>query len=52
MILAGLVILALLIGFVVSIIMMILELLAILIGIVLVLGGVAMLVFGRRFWRR
>lgn len=51
MVLAGLVILILLASFVVSVIFVILELLAVIVGIVLVLGGIAMFLFGRGFRR-
>lgn len=52
MVLVGVAVLILLAGFVVSVIVTILELLAVLLGIFLVIGGVAVLLFGRRLWRR
>lgn len=51
MILVGLVVLFLLWGFIVTIVVTLLKLIAVAIGIVLVLGGVAMVLFGAR-WRR
>ncbi len=51
MILVGAFVLILLAGFVVNIIVVILQLLAVIIGIFLVLGGLVLLV-GRRWWRR
>ena len=47
MVVAGALILILMASFVVNVIVIILELLAVIVGIVLVLGGVAMLMFGR-----
>lgn len=52
MILVGAAVLILLAGFLVSVIVTLLELLAVVAGFILVLGGVAMLLFGRRVWRR
>lgn len=52
MIVVGALILILMASFVVNVIVMILELLAVVVGIVLVLGGVAMLMFGRWFLGR
>lgn len=52
MILVGAAVLILLAGFIVSVIVTLLELLAVIVGIVLVLGGVAALVVGPRWWRR
>ncbi|MDA4127137.1 MAG: hypothetical protein OK452_08065 [Thaumarchaeota archaeon] len=51
MILVGALVLILLAGFVVNIIVVILQLLAVIAGIFLVLGGIALLV-GGRWWRR
>ena len=52
MILAGVAVLILLAGFIVSVIVILLELLAVIVGVVLILGGIDMLIFGRRIWRR
>jgi uncharacterized membrane protein HdeD (DUF308 family) len=52
MILVGAVVLIVLGSFLVNVLVTILELLAVIVGIVLVLGGIAMLLFRRRFWRR
>lgn len=52
MILIGAVLLVLLSSFIVSVIITLLELLAVIVGVVLVLGGIAIMLFGRRFWRR
>lgn len=52
MVLVGLLVLALLSGFIISVIITLLELLAVIIGIILVLGGVATIFFGRRLGRR
>jgi hypothetical protein len=52
MIVVGVAILVLLASFVVDVLFIILQLLAVIIGIVLVLGGIAMLFFGRWFWGR
>ena len=52
MILVGIAALILLASFVVSVIVTLLELLAVVVGVVLILGGIAMLFFGRRMWRR
>jgi hypothetical protein len=52
MTLVGVALLILLAGFVVSVIVTLLELLAVIVGVILILGGIAMLIFGRRIWRR
>ena len=52
MVLVGAVVLILLASFIVSGIVTLLELLAVIVGIGLVLGGIAMLLFGGRMWRR
>lgn len=52
MILVGVAILMVLAGFLVSIIVTVLELLAVLVATLLVLEGIAMLLFGTRVWRR
>lgn len=52
MVLVGVAVLILLAGFLVSVIVTILELLAVIMGIALIIGGLAMLLFGRRVWRR
>ena len=52
MILVGALILILLAGFIFSVIVTLLELLAVIIGIVLILGGLAALLVGPRWWRR
>ncbi len=52
MILIGALVLILLSSFIVNVIVTLLELLAVIVGVVLVLGGIAMLIFGRRFWGR
>ncbi len=52
MILVGVAVLILLAGFIVSVIVTLLELLAVIIGIVLILAGIAALVVGPRWWRR
>jgi hypothetical protein len=48
MALVGVAILILLASFVVSVIVTLLELLAVIIGVALIIGGMAMLLFGRR----
>ena len=52
MILVGVAVLILLSSFIVSVIVTILELLAVVVGVILIFGGVAVLLFGRRMWRR
>jgi len=52
MVLAGALILVLLGSFIVSVIVVVLQLLAVIVGIILVLGGIAMFLFGHRFGRR
>ncbi|MDG7007450.1 MAG: hypothetical protein JRN06_04300 [Nitrososphaerota archaeon] len=52
MILVGVAVLVLLASFIASVIVTLLELLAVIVGLALVLGGIAMLLFGRRMWRR
>ena len=51
MILAGALVLVLLSSFIVSVLVTLLELLAAIVGIALVLGGIAMLISGGRDWR-
>ena len=52
MILLGAAVLIFLAGFIVNFIVTLLEILAVIAGVVLVLGGIAMLLFGRRAWSR
>ena len=52
LILVGIVVLALLSGFIVTIVITLLKLVAVFAGIVLILIGVAMILFGRRWWGR
>lgn len=52
MILVGVAVIILLASFIVSVIVTLLELLAAVVGVVLVVGGIAMILFGRRMWRR
>ena len=51
MILVGAVLLILLSSFIVSVLITILELFAVIVGVILVLGGIALFFFGGR-WRR
>jgi len=51
MILVGFIVLIVLASFIVSVIVTILELLAVIVGIILVLGGIALVIFGRKGWR-
>jgi uncharacterized membrane protein HdeD (DUF308 family) len=51
MIVIGAVILIVLAGFIVSVIITLLKVLVAVVGIFLVLGGIAMMLFGGRFWR-
>jgi amino acid permease len=51
MIIVGLAVLILMASFVVSLIWVILQLLVVIVGIILVFGGIAALLFGRRFRR-
>ena len=50
--LVGAAVLILLAGFLVSVIVTILELLAVVAGVVLIIGGIAMLLLGGRVWKR
>jgi len=52
MILVGVAVLILLASFIVSVIVTLLELLAVIVGIILVVAGIGILLFGRRRWRR
>jgi hypothetical protein len=52
MIILGAIILVFLAGFILSVIITLLKVLAIVIGIILVMGGIAMMLFGGRWWRR
>jgi cytochrome c biogenesis protein CcdA len=52
MIVVGAVILVVLAGFIYHVLVTLLQLFAVVVGVVLVLGGIAMLIFGRRFWGR
>ena len=52
MVLVGVAVLVLLSGFLAKVIVTILELLAVMVGIALVIGGLALLFFRRRTWRR
>jgi len=52
MIVIGAIVLVLFAGFILSVIMTLLEVLAVVIGIVLVIGGIAIMIFGGRWWRR
>ena len=52
MVLVGAVILILLAGFIVSVIVTLAKLLFVVVGIILVLGGIAALVVGPRWWKR
>lgn len=52
MILVGVAVIILLSSFIVSVIVTLLELLAVIAGVALIVGGIAMLLFGRRTWRR
>ena len=48
----GAIILVLLAGFILSVIITLLQVLAVVIGIFLVIGGIAVMLFGGRWWRR
>jgi len=52
MVLFGIALLILLASFIVSVIVTLLELLAAIVAVVLILGGIAMFLFGRRMWWR
>lgn len=52
MIVVGVLILAFLAGFIFSVLLMILELLAVIVGVVLILAGIALLVGGKWWVRR
>jgi protein-S-isoprenylcysteine O-methyltransferase Ste14 len=52
MILVGAVVLILLASFIVSVLITILELFAVIVGVILVLGGIAVFLFGGRWWGR
>ncbi|HYA56689.1 MAG TPA: hypothetical protein VED22_07845 [Nitrososphaerales archaeon] len=52
MIVGGAIILVLLSGFILSAFITLLKVLAVVLGIILVIGGVAMMLFGHRWWER
>ncbi len=52
MILVGVVVLALMAGFILEVIVTLLKVLAVVIGVTLVLGGIAAILFGKRWERR
>ena len=52
MMLLGAAVLILLAGFIVQFIVTLLEVLAVIVGVILLLGGLALLILGGRGWRR
>jgi membrane protein YdbS with pleckstrin-like domain len=52
MVIAGVIVLTLLASFIFMVIVLLLELLAVMIGIVLVLGGIAAIAVGPKWWKR